>query len=72
MKKLSETNLLVGETETITVVDFRKMPGEVFHQVSMGKTFTITSYGKPIATLKPYKKIKLLGAQVRKLGLQGK
>jgi len=49
--KLMDSDLLVGETETITAMDLRRGPGDILTQVAMGKTFLITKNGKPIATL---------------------
>jgi len=53
MKTLSETQILAGQTETITVMDLRKLPGEVFNQVEMGKIYQITRKGKVIAKISP-------------------
>ena len=53
MKTLSETQILAGQTETISVMDLRKLPGEVFNQVEMGKVYEITRKGRPIAWICP-------------------
>jgi antitoxin (DNA-binding transcriptional repressor) of toxin-antitoxin stability system len=56
MKKLNQFQSLEGQSETISIMEFRQLPGEVFTQVSMGKTFTITKKGIPIAVIsKPLK-----------------
>ena len=47
--------MLEGETETITATDFRKSPGEVLDQASLGKVFTITKKGRPIAKIVQFK-----------------
>lgn len=51
LTKLSDTLQLTNKIETITAMDFRKSPGEVLTQVTMGKTFIITRAGKPMAVL---------------------
>ena len=67
MKHIPDMTLLAGTEETITLMDFRKATGDVIAQVEMGKTFTITRKGKPVAVLsKPEVN---LGAEVRRLGL---
>ncbi len=38
--------------EEITISELRSKPGEVFAQVAMGKVFTISKCGKPIAEIK--------------------
>ncbi|MEE8113139.1 MAG: hypothetical protein V3T23_02175 [Nitrososphaerales archaeon] len=57
MKKKGEMDLLLGQHEVITAMDFRKSPGEVFDQVEIGKKFTITRAGKPIALLSRYRSL---------------
>ena len=52
MKSIKDEISLVGRTETITMMDLRKKPGEVLSSVALGKTFIITRSGKPIAELK--------------------
>lgn len=70
MKKIADMNLLEGQSETITVMDLRRGLGDILDQVSMGKTFTITRNGKPMALLsRPEPTAVELGAAVRKLGL---
>jgi hypothetical protein len=70
MKRFTDMKLLSGQEETITLMDFRKAPGDVITQVQMGKTFTLTKNGKPVAILsKPELN---LGAEVRRLGLVNK
>jgi len=66
VKKLSASVSLSGETETITAMDFRKAPGEVLTQVSLGKTFVITKNGRPIAVVsRPELTALELGAALR-------
>lgn len=48
---LAESKILAGQTETITVSDFRNAPGDILQQVQMGKVFNITKAGKLIAVL---------------------
>jgi antitoxin (DNA-binding transcriptional repressor) of toxin-antitoxin stability system len=70
VKRVADMKLLSGAAETITLMDFRKAPGDVIAQVRMGKTFTLTKNGKPVATLsKPEPTALELGAEIRRLGL---
>lgn len=65
--KLSEMNLLAGQTETITAMKFRKSPGEVLQQVALGKIYVITKYGKAIAEIHRSEPTAFeLGAAIRK------
>lgn len=67
-KKLVNTAMLQGQTETITAMDFRKAPGDVLLQAQMGKTFTITRNGVIVATLSPPETTALeLGAEARRM-----
>lgn len=69
-KRLTEMALLEGQTENVTLMDFRKAPGDVIAKVQMGMVVTLTSYGKPVAVLsKPEPTALELGAAVRRLGL---
>ncbi len=72
--KLNESDLLVGETETITAMDLRRGPGDILTQVSMGKTFTITRNGDPIAVLtRPEEQQGLyVVSELRRRGIIGK
>lgn len=76
MKKIADVRILTGQHEIITAMDFRKSPGEVLLQVTLGKKFTITRNGKAVAVIKAAVEPELaaleLGAAVRKLGLAGK
>lgn len=54
-KLLAKTAFLIGQTETITAMDFRRAPGDVLLQAQMGKTFTITKNGVVVAVLSPPK-----------------
>ncbi len=71
MAKLLDSDLLVGEHETITAMDLRKGPGDILTQVAMGKVFTITKQGKPIAVLsRPEEQDTLfVASEIRRLGL---
>lgn len=50
-KRLLDGNFLVGQIEEITMMDFRKAPGDVIDEVVLGKTFIVTRQGKPMAVL---------------------
>ena len=68
--KLRKMNLLEGEEETITSMEFRASPGEVLSQVELGKRYLITRYGKIVAEIRRPEPTALdLGAAVRALGL---
>lgn len=72
MKKLTEMIDLTGQTETITAVEMRKLPGEILEQASLGKTYIVTKNGNPIAQITKVEPTALeLGAEVRRLGLAG-
>lgn len=72
-QRLEQMDLLVGQTEDITLAELRVRIGDVMYQVQMGKVFTITKYGKSIATLqRPEPTAFELGGAVRKLGLVGR
>lgn len=51
MKKISDETDLNGKIETISMMDFRKQPGEVLTGVLLGKTYIVARAGKPIAVL---------------------
>ena len=52
--------------ETITVMEFRKRPGEALLHASLGKTIVVTKNGAPICMLVPYEMSALeLGASIR-------
>lgn len=58
--------------KTITIMAFRKSPGEVFHEVyKHGETFIITKAGKPICELKPLESTEAIriGTAIRSMGL---
>ena len=72
MRRLTDMKLLEGQTEEISMTDLRQRPGDVIDQVQMGKTFTITKGGKTVAVLaQPEPNALELGAEIRRLGLQG-
>lgn len=72
-KRVTDTALLEGHEETMTVMDFRKAPGDALLKVQMGMVITLTSYGKPVAVLmRPAPTALQLGAEIRRLGLAGK
>jgi hypothetical protein len=50
-RRLSDEVTLAGRFETITVGDFRRMPGEILACVLLGKTYLIERHGKPVAVL---------------------
>jgi hypothetical protein len=50
-RHLSDEVTLLGRFETITVGDFRRMPGEILACVLLGKTYLIQRHGKPVAVL---------------------
>jgi antitoxin (DNA-binding transcriptional repressor) of toxin-antitoxin stability system len=69
---LTDTAILEHQSEEITATAFRAHPGDVLLQVQLGKTFTITKNGKPIAVLsRPEPTALELAAEVRRLGLAG-
>jgi prevent-host-death family protein len=72
-RRLTDMRMLEGKTETITLMELRSRPGDVIAQVQMGKSFTITKSGKRVAELLPVNEPNAfqLGAEVRRLGLQG-
>jgi len=51
VKRLDEEKVLKDKQEQITMMELRCRPGEIITQVSMGKVFIITSYGKAVAVL---------------------
>ena len=71
-KRLEKSAILTGQMETITVMDFRRGPGDVFLQAQMGKTFNVTKHGVVIAVLHaPEPDALKLGAEIRRLKLAG-
>jgi prevent-host-death family protein len=50
-KRLTDLQLLTGQTEEITMMDLRSRPGDVMAQVQSGKTFTVTKAGKVVAVI---------------------
>lgn len=65
---LSDMALLAGQSETISMTDLRKAPGDILSQVKMGKTFTITRNGEILAVLSPPELSALeLGAELRRM-----
>jgi len=71
-KPLTKSAILTGQTETITAMEFRKIPGDIFTQAQMGKVFHITRNGVVIAVLGPPEPSALeLGAEVRRMKLVG-
>ena len=57
-----------SKIETISMTDFRSMPGEIMQAVQLGKRFIIEKNGKPIAQLWPYEADAFqLGATCRNL-----
>ena len=69
---LTDMKLLKDTVGKISMMEFRKNPGDVINQVQMGKTFIITRSGKSVATLAPLEPTALeLGTEVRRRGLIG-
>ncbi len=61
---------LEGQIETITAMELRKTPGDILMQAALGKVFTITKSGLPIATLGPIEPDAIeLGAMARRAGI---
>ena len=50
-KRLTETTMLRGIIEKISMSDLRQSPGDIIDQAQMGKIFIITKGGKEVATL---------------------
>ena len=66
--KLRRIRLINDAPEELTLSDFRKEPGEIIRAVELGKTFTLTKQGRPVAVLSPVELNALqLGAALRKL-----
>lgn len=69
-RRLADMALLRGKDLTITMMDFRKQPGDVMDLVIQGATITVTRQGKAIAVIhSPEPTALQLGAEVRRLGL---
>ena len=69
-KLLAKSMSLAGQTETITMMDFRKAPGDVLLQAQMGKVFNITKNGVIVAVLSPPELSAIeLGAEIRRMKL---
>ena len=51
MKRLEQIASLSGQIETITAMDWRKMPGEILDQVILGKTYLVTRRGRVVAVI---------------------
>ena len=69
-KPLAKSQILTGQTETITAMDFRRAPGDVLLQAQMGKKFNITKNGVIVAVLSaPEPDALELGAAIRRLKL---
>ena len=67
--RLRYMQLFVDQAEEISMMDFRKRPGDVIDQVQMGKTFTITKMGRVVAILsQPEPSAVELGKAMRQLG----
>jgi prevent-host-death family protein len=54
MKTIKQQVSLEGQTQTITISEFRKQPGDILAQVELGMRFVITRGGKEIADLVPH------------------
>lgn len=65
---ITDSKLLKGQSEIVTLTQFRKTPGDFFTQVQMGKVLTVTKMGKAIATVtQPELTAQELGTAVRKM-----
>lgn len=51
MKTIAQSVSLKGQTEEISISDLRSKPGEVFAQVALGKSFTVSKCGKVVAKI---------------------
>jgi hypothetical protein len=49
MSKRNE--ILMGQIETVTMMDLRNRMGEIFLQLKLGKVFLLSSKGKEVAVL---------------------
>lgn len=68
MKTIADQVSLVGHSESITISELRAKPGEVFAQVALGKSFTISKNGKVMAEIKKPESFDLAAlARLRKL-----
>jgi len=68
MTRITEMDLLVGQSEEISLTDLRSRIGDVIAQVQMGKTFRITKSGTRVAEISSPEPTALeLGAAVRKM-----
>ena len=56
---------LVGQLEEITMMNFRRNPGQIMVETELGKMFVVTKNGKPTAVLSrlPGELIKVIGAK---------
>ncbi len=54
MKRISEQISFHGKAEKISIMDFRKRPGEVLQKAELGMTIIITKGGKEVAYLTPF------------------
>ena len=54
MRRISEQVSLHGKAEKISIMDFRKRPGEVLQKAALGMTIIITKQGKEVAYLTPF------------------
>jgi antitoxin (DNA-binding transcriptional repressor) of toxin-antitoxin stability system len=69
-RRFADMQVLRGKDFTITMMDFRKQPGDIMDLVIQGATVTVTRQGKPIAVIHAPEPTALqLGAEVRRLGL---
>lgn len=51
MKRLKNEINLIGVIETISMMELRERPGEIFTSVELGKVFVVKRNGKPLAII---------------------
>jgi len=70
IQRLSEMQFLKGSEVELTLMEFRRRPGDIIAQVQLGRTFRLTKNGRVVAVLTaPEPTAFELGATVRRLGL---
>lgn len=50
-KKLTDSLILAGTLENITMMELRESPGDIIAQAALGRSFIISKSGRPIAVL---------------------
>ena len=54
MRRISEEVSFHGKAEKISIMEFRRNPGEVLDKATLGMTIIITKGGKEVAYLSPF------------------